>query len=161
MFSSKRKPAAAARAKPGAAGAGLSLIGAELAVSGDLVSGGQIHVDGRVDGNVRCASLCQSGSGIIAGDIEADEARIGGLVEGGVKAKTVMIEASGRVTGDVAYDTISIAAGAQIEGRLARRVVLAHAEDAPAALIATPVEPDGQAAPDTLFSGRPTRIAAE
>ena len=46
----------------------------------------QLHVDGRIDGHVRCAQLCQGTTGIIAGDIVADEARIAGLVEGTVNA---------------------------------------------------------------------------
>lgn len=159
MFSRKRDPAATARTKV-QGGSGLSLVGAELTVSGDLASAGQIHVEGRVSGNVRCAGLCQSASGVITGNIEAGEVRIGGLVEGNVAAGTVVIEASGRVTGDVAYDTISIAAGARVDGRLARRAVLAGGDSA-TTLIATAVDPEEAAEPTSLFSSQPTRIAAD
>lgn len=159
MFSRKRDPTAAAKGKA-QGGSGLSLIGAELTVSGDLTSAGQVHVEGRVHGNVRCISLCQSASGVITGHIETGEARIGGLVEGNVAAGTVVIEASGRVTGDVAYDTISIAAGARVDGRLARRSVLAGGDSA-AALVATPVDPEAGLEPGSLFSGQPTRIAVD
>ena len=41
--------------------------------------------------------------------------------------------------GDVAYETISIDAGAQIEGRLARRAALGLDDDGETPLIATPV----------------------
>jgi cytoskeletal protein CcmA (bactofilin family) len=138
MFS--RKPAGpAAPPKPGKAGhSALSFIGPEVVINGDLTTSSQLHVDGRIDGHVRCAQLCQGASGIIAGDIVADEARIAGLVQGTVNAATVIVEASGRVTGDVSYDTISIAAGAQIDGRLARREALGQATPV---LIATTAEP--------------------
>jgi len=76
---------------------GLSFIGPEVLVSGDLV---------------------------IAGNIHADEARIAGTVEGQVSVRTLFVEASARIMGDVAYETISMDAGAQLEGRLARRAVL-------------------------------------
>ena len=139
MFS--RKPAGpTAPPKPAKPGhSALSFIGPEVVISGDLTTSAQLHVDGRIDGHVRCAQLCQGASGIIAGDIVADEARIAGLVQGTVNAATVIVEASGRVMGDVSYDTISIAAGAQIDGRLARREALAQA--APPVLIANAAEP--------------------
>src|SRR5689334_12121283 len=115
---------------------GLSFIGPEVLVSGDLATDAQLHVDGRIDGNVRCQQLVQGEAGIIAGNIHADEARIAGTVEGQVNVRTLFVEASARIMGDIAYGTISIDAGAQLEGRLARRAALGEDE---APLIATPV----------------------
>ena len=149
MFS--RKPAGPAPAlKPGkAAPPGLSFFGPEVVISGDVATTAQIHLEGRIDGNVRCAQLCQGGSGAVAGDIVADEARIAGRVEGKVSAGTLVVEASARIAGDVVYETISIAAGARIDGRLARREALAGGEE-PAVLIATPAEDEKPGAPGLL-----------
>jgi cytoskeletal protein CcmA (bactofilin family) len=115
----------------------LSFFGSEVVISGDVATEAQLHVDGRIDGNVRCASLTQGGDGRISGNIVADEARLAGTVEGTVTARSVVIEASAQIMGDVAYDTISIEAGARIEGRLGRRAALGYDDEAP--LIATPV----------------------
>ena len=136
MFSRDRStPTPAARpARNGATG--LSFIGPETVVSGGIATTSQLHVDGRIDGNVRCAQLIQGTGGIIAGNIEADEARLAGTVEGTVVARTLFVEASAKIMGDVAYETLSIDAGAEIEGRLARRAVLGLDEPP---LIATPV----------------------
>jgi len=136
MFSRDRStPTPAARpARNGAPG--LSFVGPETVVSGDIATAAQLHVDGRIDGNVRCAQLIQGTAGIIAGNIEADEARLAGTVEGTVVARTLFVEASAKIMGDVAYETLSIDAGAQIEGRLARRSALGLDEPP---LIATPV----------------------
>ncbi len=140
MFSRKH-PTPGPTPKPGKAGPpGLSFIGPEVVIGGDLATSAQLHVDGRIDGHVRCGQLCQGGTGTIAGDIVADEARIAGLVEGTVNARTLIIEASARVRGDVTYETISIAAGARIDGRLARREALAGGEDS--LIVATPAVPD-------------------
>ena len=131
-----------------------------MVVSGDVATSAQLHVDGRIDGNVRCAQLCEGASGVIAGDIVADEARIAGLVEGTVSAATVILEASARLAGDVSYDTISIAAGARIDGRLARREALAQGV-APV-LVATVTEPEtATKAPDgaELFPSGERRAA--
>jgi cytoskeletal protein CcmA (bactofilin family) len=160
MFSRNSNTAGAA--KPSRSGApGLSFIGPEVTIGGDVTTAAQLHVDGRIEGHVRCAGLSQGAGGTIAGNITAEEARIAGLVEGTVEAKTLIVEASGRVTGDVTYETISIAAGAQIEGRLARRAALTTAVDAPAMLIATPKDaPAGKNGADLFPAGRKRASAA-
>jgi cytoskeletal protein CcmA (bactofilin family) len=136
MFANKQ-PAAGAKTRNG--GPGLSFIGSEVVISGDLATDAQLQVDGRIDGNVRCASLCQGAEGIVAGNIFAEQARLAGTVEGTVSAGTVVVEATARILGDVAYDTISIEAGATIEGRLGRRAALGLGDEGQPALIATPV----------------------
>lgn len=163
MFT-KKTPPSGAMPKAGKAGPpGLSFFGPEMVVSGDVATSAQIHLDGRIDGNVRCAQLCQGTTGIIAGDIVADEARIAGLVQGTVNARNVIVEPSARITGDVAYETVSIAAGARVDGRLARREALAAGEDATGLLIVTPTAPAAQDAkrePAGLFgAAEPKRSA--
>ena len=142
--------------RPARAGAsGLSFIGPEVVVSGDIATDAQLHVDGRIDGNVRCQQLVQGEAGIVSGNIQADEARIAGTVEGQVNVRTLFVEASARIMGDIAYETISIDAGAQLEGRLARRAALG-ADEAP--LIATPVSfspARGKGAKTTDGGGQP------
>lgn len=135
MFSrDKSRPGGTARPGP----PGLSFIGPEVVVSGDIATGAQLQVDGRIEGDVRCGQLCQGATGAIAGNIVADEARLAGLVEGTVAARILIAEASARIMGDVSYETISIAAGAEIEGRLARRAALGG-DDAAEPLIVGPV----------------------
>jgi cytoskeletal protein CcmA (bactofilin family) len=127
MFSSGRK----ASRQGGKASGGLSFIGSDLAVSGDVSGTGQLHIDGRVDGNVNCEALVQGEGGTIAGHIIADSAHIAGLVDGTVKARLVTLDPTARVTGDVTYETLSIAAGAAIEGRVSRRAETTAPEPAP------------------------------
>lgn len=135
----RNNPAPGVKPKPARGGSGLSFIGPELVVNGDLATDAQLHIDGRVDGNVRCSHLIQGQAGIVAGNITAEEARIAGTVEGMVVARILNVEATARIMGDVAYDVISIEAGAQIEGRLARRAALAFDGEDQQGLIATPV----------------------
>jgi cytoskeletal protein CcmA (bactofilin family) len=137
MFSSKQPTAVARPAKGGTPS--LSFIGPEVIISGDLATDAQLHVDGRIDGNVRCAQLIQGPDGIISGNIIAEEARLAGTVEGTVSAATIAVEATARLLGDVAYDTLSIDAGARIEGRLGRRAASGPGDESQPQLIATPV----------------------
>jgi cytoskeletal protein CcmA (bactofilin family) len=98
-----------------------SFIGPEVVVTGDIETPGQLHVDGRVNGDVRCGSLSQGESGAIAGNISVDDARLAGLIDGAVSAGTLLLEATVRVTGDVLYETLTVATGAQVDGRFKRR----------------------------------------
>jgi cytoskeletal protein CcmA (bactofilin family) len=107
----------AARAEDG----NFSFIGPEVTVTGDVESSGRLHIDGKVVGDIRCASLTQGESGVVHGNITADDARLAGLVDGAVEAGALHLEASARVTGDVLYESVGIAAGAQVEGRFKRR----------------------------------------
>jgi cytoskeletal protein CcmA (bactofilin family) len=146
MFRNSNEPAP----KPKRAQTGLSFIGPEVVVSGNLTTSAQIQIDGKVEGDVRCDVMMQGESGTVTGDIHADEARIAGRVEGKVNARNVMIEASARISGDVAYEVISITAGAQIDGRLARRSALEPAS----MLVATPIEgPAAASSSNELFPG--------
>jgi cytoskeletal protein CcmA (bactofilin family) len=137
MFSSKQTTNGTRTARSGTPR--LSFIGSEVIISGDLATDAQLHVDGRIDGNVRCAQLIQGADGIISGNIVADEARLAGTVEGTVSAASLTVEATARILGDIAYDTIGIEAGARIEGRLGRRAALGLDDDSQPQLIATPV----------------------
>ena len=129
MFAGGKKKPGTAAGRSGSAG--LSFIGNDVVVSGDVTSGSSIHIDGRIEGNVRCETLIQGEGGTIAGHIHADTAHLSGLVDGTVKARLLTLEPSARVTGDVTYETLSIAAGASIEGRLARKEGGQVAESAP------------------------------
>ncbi|MFN3945847.1 MAG: polymer-forming cytoskeletal protein [Allosphingosinicella sp.] len=134
MFGQSRKDGVRAGAREKG---GLSFIGPEAVVSGDLRTDAQLHVDGRVEGDVRCAGLIQGEKGAIAGNVVADQARLAGLVEGRVEAKTLIVEGSARVLGDIAYETLSIAPGARVEGRLSR---IAGAEEGAALAAIAPAK---------------------
>jgi cytoskeletal protein CcmA (bactofilin family) len=113
------------RDKSGPSGAGrgetFSFIGPEVTVTGDIATPGQLHVDGKVIGDVTCGSLSQGESGSIIGNINADDAKLSGLIDGAVSAGTLLLETSSRITGDVLYETLTVATGAQVDGRFKRR----------------------------------------
>ena len=147
MFSRDSKGAALGRG-----GAKFSFIGPEVTVTGDIETSGQLHIDGTVSGDVRCGSLSQGESGAVHGNIVAEEARLAGLVDGAVEAGSLALEPSARVTGDVLYEELSIAKGAQIDGRFKRRRGSADGSSAARA---------GARPPATLFGAEPAAEAAE
>ena len=121
MFSkSKQGPDAASPVASSAAkGATFSVIGADVLITGDIKATVDLHIDGRVQGDVLCATLVQGEGSHIAGSIQADHARLAGTVEGSLTVKTLVIEAKARIKGDVSYESLSMAVGAEVDGRLA------------------------------------------
>ncbi|HZG08948.1 MAG TPA: polymer-forming cytoskeletal protein [Allosphingosinicella sp.] len=105
----------------GREGGEISLVGAEVTVTGDIDTPGRLHIAGKVTGDIRCGTLTQSDSGVVHGNITATEAKLAGLIDGAVEAGSLVLEASARVTGDVLYESLSVAAGAEVEGRFKRR----------------------------------------
>ncbi len=101
-----------------AKGATFSVIGADVTITGDIRATVDLHIDGRIQGDVTCASLVQGEGSHIIGAIEADQARLSGAIEGSLNVKTLVIEAKARIKGDVSYESLSMAVGALVDGRL-------------------------------------------
>ena len=122
MFSKKpESPSALDSASP-MSGSTISVLGADLAIRGDLTATADLHVDGKVEGDITCASLVQGQSGVIAGAITAESARLAGTVKGSINAATLVVLKTARIEGDVSYDTLTIEQGARVDGKLTPRV---------------------------------------
>ena len=119
MFKSKADSMAKPFASPrSSGGATFSVLGADMAIVGNIEAGADIHVDGRIDGDVTCHALVQGETSEITGAIRAESVRIAGLVRGTVAAREVVVMRTARIEGDIAYDVLTIEQGARIEGRL-------------------------------------------
>lgn len=99
----------------------VSLISADLFVSGNLVSPGDLQIDGVVEGDISCQSLTIGPSATVTGNITASEVLIRGAHNGSIEARAVTLGKTARVMGDVLHETIAIEAGAVLEGRLTGR----------------------------------------
>jgi|SaaInl4_135m_RNA_FD_contig_31_1545523_length_693_multi_5_in_0_out_0_2 cytoskeletal protein CcmA (bactofilin family) len=97
-----------------------SIISADLKVEGNIICDGDIQVDGRVEGDVRSRNLTIGEHGAVVGEVAADKVQISGTVEGRISAKTVNLAKSARIIGDIAHDSLSMEAGAYLEGRVSR-----------------------------------------
>lgn len=95
-----------------------SVLGADVIVTGNISATADLHIDGRVDGDVNCGSLVQGTESRIAGNVRAESARLAGAIEGTVSVRQLTVERAARITGDVEYENIAIENGASIDGRL-------------------------------------------
>lgn len=93
-----------------------SIISAALRLTGNVECDGAVHVEGAIEGDVRCDSLTVSETGSIDGHICAAEVEVRGSVKGSVQARTVLVRASARVAGDVTHERLVVERGAAVSG---------------------------------------------
>ena len=126
MFSKSRKSPRSASAIPatGAKNTPFSIIGGDVVITGNISATVDLHVDGKIEGDLSCAALVQGAESEIRGSITAETARLAGLVEGSIVAKDLLIERTARITGDIAYENITIEQGAQVVGQFCHRAAV-------------------------------------
>ena len=102
MFSKDKSDSAAAR--PPAASKQQqvpSIISANLRIVGNLISEGDVQVDGIIEGDVRSRTLTVSEGATVNGQIQADTVRIRGNTLGRITANNVELGPTAKVVGDI------------------------------------------------------------
>ncbi len=110
------KASAAPKAKPPA-----SVLSADLHVTGNMKTTGDINVEGTVEGDIRAHLLTIGESATIKGEVTADDVVINGRIVGRVRGLKVRLTSTARVEGDVIHKTIAIESGAHFEGSVQRQ----------------------------------------
>lgn len=121
MFSKKPESPSLPAARPMASNSTFSVIGADVVIKGDVSASADLHVDGRIEGDLTCASLVQGEGSHIQGGVVAETARLAGSVSGSITARELVVLKTARIDGDVHYDALTIEQGAEVEGRFAHR----------------------------------------
>ncbi len=112
--SDKRKPEGQSSAAP-------SIISADMKVVGNLQSGGDVQIEGSVEGDITSRTVTIGGKAQINGSIHADTANILGRINGEIIASVVRIAKTANVQGNINYQTLSIEDGAVIDGQIKRK----------------------------------------
>lgn len=94
-----------------------SLIAEGVTIRGDLITEGDLHLDGAVEGDVKVGHLTIGDHGLVTGVIHADHVEIRGHVVGTIAARQVRLWSTARVDGDISHTELAIEAGAHFEGR--------------------------------------------
>jgi len=97
-----------------------SIVSNDLTIKGNLVSKGEIQVDGKVDGNINCKALIVGRNGFVSGHILAQTVRIHGSIKGLVKANSVFLASTAKMTGDIDHESLAIEPGAFVDGHCKR-----------------------------------------
>ena len=122
MFSKKPESTDRPSGNGTMAGSTFSVLGPDIAINGDLTATADLHLDGRVNGDISCAALVQGEVSEVAGTVVAASARIAGRIKGSITADVLVILKTARIEGDVTYGTLTIEEGAQVDGKFAHRL---------------------------------------
>lgn len=98
-----------------------SLLSNDLTIKGNVITAGDVQVEGTVEGDVHAHLLTVGEDATIKGEIVADDVVVHGRVIGRLRGLKVRLTASARVEGDIVHKTIAIESGAHFEGTVQRQ----------------------------------------
>ncbi len=102
---------------------GQSVIGTDLTILGEkitIISQNRLQIDGDVRGDVNGRQVIIGEDGSVIGTVSAENIEVRGGVRGAIKAHSVTLQPTAVVEGDIFHITLSIAEGAQFDGRVRR-----------------------------------------
>lgn len=87
-------------------------------ITGDIISNGDIRIDGILKGNLNTKGKVVVGNeGVINGEIECKNADISGKVEGKIKVSELLsLSKSAKITGEITTNRLAIEPGAIFSG---------------------------------------------
>lgn len=95
-----------------------SVISEGFEMRGDIMSNGILHVDGRVVGSITCESIHITGNGVVEGTVRCATFNVKGRFKGTATCERLVVNATAHVHADLYYRSLSVAAGAVIQGEL-------------------------------------------
>lgn len=118
MFSKSPDPTAAPSAAQGQrSGNARSVLAADLRITGEISSTGQVEILGEVDGNITAAGVVLGAEGRLSGQISAETVEVKGRLDGKVTSGEFVLRSTAQVAADILYKTLIVDSGAQVEGR--------------------------------------------
>jgi cytoskeletal protein CcmA (bactofilin family) len=129
-----------------------SIIGEDLTVTGNIISKGEVQVDGDVQGDVFCSTLVVGDRGRVSGGIVAEEVTVHGRITGSINALQVTLESNSHIEGDICHQALKLEHGAFFEGQSRR-------SDDPLSQAASSVDTFRRAATGTGGNGLRLRAA--
>lgn len=126
---------------------GPSIIGADVVVQGTIVTGGELQIDGTVQGDVRAAAIVVGPQGTVHGELAGEEIFLRGRVIGPIRGLRVQVFAGAHVDGDIIHDSLAVETGAFCQGTI-RRSDEPLAEFAPQQPQQVAHHPDGEGIDD-------------
>jgi len=97
-----------------------SVIGEDLTVEGNIISKGEVQLEGEVKGNVHCTSLVIGDKALVEGGVVADDVIVRGRIIGSIRGHRVTLQSSSHVEGDIFHQSLAIEQGAFFEGKSRR-----------------------------------------
>lgn len=89
-------------------------------ITGNILDGDIIHIDGKLEGDVCCKELIVGNGGLVKGNVNAKSLELYGELNGSIKVDNLFIAGTAKFIGDSVYKTIAIEPGAVLVGNCAK-----------------------------------------
>ena len=112
--------------------AAINMIGAGTIINGDIVSKGDIRVDGTLKGSVNTEGKLVLGlEGVIEGDVICNDADISGTIKAKITVSQLLsLKTTAKLSGDIITNKLSIEPGAAFSGSCSMGAVIKDLNDA-------------------------------
>lgn len=107
-----------------------SVIATRAEMTGTLSTPEELHVRGRVEGDLRASKIVVCAGGVVKGGLTAEVIIIEGAVEGRVEGQDVLLCRGAVVSGEITHRTLGIDTSVAFEGSVKRRARELQAEPA-------------------------------
>ena len=94
----------------------ISTIGEDLTIAGNVTSKGKLHLDGQIQGDVRCVALVLGENAQLNGGVVAEDVMVRGRLIGSVRALRVTLQSTSHVEGNLVHKSLAIEHGTHFEG---------------------------------------------
>ena len=97
-----------------------SVIAPDLKIIGNLITDGDLQIEGTVEGDVNANTLIVGNGAQVRGEIRSNDVTVNGTVAGKIRGRKVRLTETARVDGDIVHSSIAMEEGAQFEGSIHR-----------------------------------------
>lgn len=110
----------------------INMIGAGTIITGDIISKGDIRIDGTLKGSVNTEGRVVLGrEGIIEGDVICKDADISGTIKAKITVSQLLsLKTTAKLNGDIITNKLSIEPGASFSGSCSMGAVIKDLNDA-------------------------------
>ena len=97
-----------------------TIIGEDLTIRGNVISTGEIQVDGEIEGDIRCGSLLLGDKAQVRGGVAAEDVVVRGHIVGSITGLRITLQGQCHVEGEILCQSLAIEQGAYFEGKSRR-----------------------------------------
>lgn len=98
-----------------------SVISEGFSLTGDIVSEGVLHIEGKTSGTIKASSINIGPRGQVEGNVACASLHIKGIFSGSAVCSELVVAASAVVKASITYQSLTISRGATIEGDMTVR----------------------------------------
>ena len=94
----------------------ISTVSEDLTITGNVELKGELHINGQVQGDVRCVALVLGENAQLEGNVVAEDVMVRGRLIGSVRAQKVILQSTAHVECNLVHKSLAVEHGTHFEG---------------------------------------------